>query len=58
MPSITITSKKGGQRFGQIIWNAMAEGGYWESPEANDLFFIENEEFKKILKKERKFCNK
>jgi len=38
-------------RFGQWLWNQMNKGGAWESPEANALFFIENEDLIKILKK-------
>lgn len=43
-----------GLRFGQWLWNAMAEAGKWESPEANRLFFIEDDELVKLLKKHNK----
>lgn len=39
------------ERFGQYLWNAMATSGQWESPEANALFFISNEDLIKILEK-------
>jgi len=44
-----------GERIGQAIWNAMAYSGYWESPEANPLFFISDEDFIKVL---NKYANK
>jgi hypothetical protein len=37
------------QRIGQILWNAMGKAGRWTAPEANSLFFIEDEELAKIL---------
>lgn len=40
-----------GERIGQWVWNAMAYSGYWESPEANILFFISDEDFIKALNK-------
>ena len=36
-------------RFGQWLWNLMNKHGYWEAPEANALFFIEDEELAKLL---------
>jgi len=36
-------------RFGQFLWNALAEEGLWNSPEANVLFFIQDDELAKIL---------
>ena len=35
-------------RFGQDLWNKMAEAGYWDSPEANRLFFISDEDLAKL----------
>jgi len=35
-------------RFGQDLWNKMAEAGYWNSPEANALFFISDEDLAKL----------
>jgi hypothetical protein len=35
---------KTGERAGQLIWNAMNAEGYWESPEANALFFISDKD--------------
>jgi len=40
-----------GERIGQFIWNFMAEAGYWESPEANPLFFIDDEDFTQAMNK-------
>lgn len=37
-------------RIGQHIWNQMNHWGKWESPEANQLFFIDDESFIKIIK--------
>jgi len=45
---------KSGERMGQYIWNAMAYSGYWQSPEANPLFFISDEDFMRILLKYEK----
>lgn len=41
------------ERIAQFIWNKMAESGYWDSPEANVLFFISDEDFMNALKTER-----
>jgi hypothetical protein len=41
-----------GLRFGQDLWNKMAEKGYWDSPEANSLFFISDNELAEIMKDE------
>jgi len=37
-----------GLRFGQDLWNKMNAAGYWESPEANALFFISDEDLAKL----------
>ena len=39
-------------RLGQLIWNSMAGVGKWNAPEANPLFFIEDEDLEKMLKKQ------
>ena len=40
-----------GQRMGQWLWNLMNWGGHWESPEANALFFIEDDELADLIKR-------
>jgi hypothetical protein len=47
-------NKAGAERTGQTIWNAMAYSGFWESPEANPLFFISDEDLEKVIKKYKK----
>lgn len=42
-----------GLRFGQDLWNKMNAAGYWESPEANALFFISDEDLAKLYEKEK-----
>ena len=36
-------------RFGQDLWNKMAKAGYWNSPEANALFYIEDKDLADLL---------
>ena len=43
--------KMHGERIGQFVWNALAYSGYWKAPEANNLFFISDEELVYILNK-------
>lgn len=40
----------GDMRFGQFLWNGMNAVGKWEAPEANPLFFIEDDKLAEILK--------
>jgi hypothetical protein len=40
-----------GLRFGQWLWNQMNKSGVWESPEANALFFVDDDVLINILKK-------
>jgi hypothetical protein len=44
-------SKNKDERIGQTIWNAMNQAEKWETPEANALFFIDDDELLDILKK-------
>lgn len=39
------------QRLGQLIWNAMALSKQWRAPEANQLFYIEDEKLSSALEK-------
>ena len=43
--------KKHNWRLGQFIWNAVNAAGGWESPEANTLFFMQDEDLELILTK-------
>lgn len=36
-------------RFGQWLWNKFAEKGLWQAPQANALFYIEDEDLVKLL---------
>lgn len=36
-------------RFGQDLWNKMNAKGKWEAPEANALFYIEDDELATLL---------
>lgn len=38
-----------GIRFGQFMWNMFNANGMWESPEANNLFFISDKDLAKMI---------
>src|ERR1700748_2655526 len=41
--------EKTGERQGQLIWNAMASAGLIEAPESNQLFYISDNDFKRVI---------
>jgi hypothetical protein len=40
---------RGDMRIGQVIWNALAKAGRLKAPEANSLFYIEDDDLERLL---------
>ena len=43
-------AERGEQRVGQFIWNALAKAGKWKAPEANALFYLEDDDLEHLLR--------